>query len=191
MDPFTAFDSFSLCLELTKGLIIFIQDAKNAKNEKQKVKSEAAHLFVLLDLIYGTLNTSSDKSVCPEGLRTLDAADGPLEEYNDVLRNISTNTSGTKWAVIKWSKDKKEVESLLRRMERLKSHLNAIIALDNFKLSTTLLDKMQELSYNMRSIEKLDWSALLEWNRLSIHKRKRISRLTRQMNMPFSSKRMR
>jgi hypothetical protein len=104
----------------------YLNDVKNAPKERAMVAQEASLLLALLTNLRYRLDDTHDTNPWIQGLLTLGMANGPLDQFREVLEALAARlkTSGSGKSVGKtliWHFEKKDIDDLLKKMERLKS----------------------------------------------------------------------
>jgi hypothetical protein len=93
-------------MALTSGLVQYVQAVKNATKEKESLMLEATMLFTHLHLIRSKMNNYiGDK--CPEGMESLDEKDGPLKQYEYLIRKLHDGLENKNWSKFVWSLKKR------------------------------------------------------------------------------------
>ena len=156
-DPCTVIQTVAVGMNLTKGLIKYIQGVHGALEEKKAIMSEATLLYLHLYMIRRKMNNYGE-SKRPEGMKSLEEKDGPLEQYNEMVQKLYTGFGTKRGSNFVWPSKKGEKEQLIQRMERLKSHILAVVSLDTFDLSETILDKVYEIGDNLDLVSPLDYA---------------------------------
>lgn len=137
MDPITVAGfvaSIVQLIDVTSKVVTYLNDMKDAPKDRAKLAREAAGLYALfIDLKYRVGETTSTDPWFI-GLRSLGAEEGPLAQFKIAMEDIAdklapaTGTAKVK-RVFCWPLDKKEIDAILTKIERLKSFVN--LALQN------------------------------------------------------------
>jgi hypothetical protein len=143
MDPITAIGliaSLAQIIDATTKVLRYLNDVKNAPKARAQVAQEASLLLALLTSLRYRLEDANAKDPWVQGVLTLGMASGPLDQFREALEALAAKLqgSGTAKSVGKaliWHFEKKDVDELLRRMERLKSFIG--LALQGDILSDT------------------------------------------------------
>ena len=106
----------------------------------------------------------------PQGLESLDQKDGPLKQYEYMIRKLHDGLETRNLSNSLWPIKKDEMERLIQRSERLKSHILALICLDHFNLSETMLYKVYDIDCNIRLVSSLDYAYVLVMRELIVPK---------------------
>ena len=123
MDPVTAVGFVAVVVQLigvTSKVVNYFNDVKDAPKEQAKLAQEVAGLLVLFtDLRYRVEETESTDPWFT-GLHSLG---GPLTEFKSAMEDIANQlTPATSLKkVLKWTIDKKEIDAILSKIERLKT----------------------------------------------------------------------
>ena len=124
MDPITAAVGFVAAvvqlIEVTSKVVNYFNDVKDAPKDRAKLAREAAGLLVLfIDLRYRAEETDSTDPWFT-GLHSLR---GPLREFKSAMENIADQLAPVPnlKRVLRWTLEKKEIDAILWKLERLKT----------------------------------------------------------------------
>jgi membrane-bound lytic murein transglycosylase B len=129
MDPVTAVGLAASVVQLidtTLKVIQYANDVKNASKDQAKLAIEATSLLsLLMSMRYDLEQTPLDEKWF-EGIRSLAVKDGPLDQFKvaleDLAQKIETRSGVAKLgAKLLWPMEKKEVGSILQKIERMKA----------------------------------------------------------------------
>ena len=123
-------------IDVTSNLIIYFNDVKDAPKDRAKLAREASGLLALLtDLRYRVEDTSSTDPWFP-GLRSLGGEGGPLMEFKSALEHIADKLAPASnvvnvMRVFRWTLEKKEIDTILSKIERLKTLIGLALQKDH------------------------------------------------------------
>lgn len=135
MDPLSVTASVIAVLQLTNEVIQYLNDVKDAPKECQQCVIEASNLLSpLINLRYRAEQAQIAEPWFIQ-LRELNVKNGPLDQYKNALEQLCSrveNRGGVQDVKrrLLWKCSKKEVASILARMERLKSLLSIALEMD-------------------------------------------------------------
>ena len=123
MDPITAVGFVAAVVQLidvTSKVVNYFNDVKDAPKDRAKLAREAAGLLVLFtDLRY---RVEEIESTDPwfTGLRSLG---GPLTEFKSAMEDMADKLAPATSLkrVLRWTLDKKDIDAILSKIERLKT----------------------------------------------------------------------
>ena len=132
MDPVSAIGliaSVAQLIDVTSTTLRYLNNFKNAPKSRAQVAQEASLLLALLTSLRYRLEDSDAGDPWVQGVLTLGMANGLLDQFREVLESLATklHSSGTGKSIGKallWPFEKKEIEELLEKTERLKSFIN-------------------------------------------------------------------
>ena len=132
MDPVSVIGliaSLAQLIDATSKTLGYLNNVKNAPKARGQVAQEASLLLVLLTSLRYRLEDTDPHDGWVKGVLMLGMANGPLEQFKEALESLATRlrSSGTSKSVGKalgWHFEKKEVDDLIGKMERLKSFVN-------------------------------------------------------------------
>ena len=151
MDPVSVVSlvaTITQLIDTTSKVIRYLNEAKNAPQERAELAREVTNLLPLLtDLRYRTEDVSSTDPWFA-GLQSLGGKGGPLEAFKDALEDMAAKLKPPKNSIHKlgqslsWTLERKEVDKLLARVERLKTLVGLALQKDSFKLSQAIKDEV-------------------------------------------------
>ena len=136
MDGLSDAASIIAVLQLTAEVIKYLKDVKDAPKECQQCMTEASNLHnLLINLLYH-LNQGKSGDPWYTAVRALHVENGPLDQYTQALRQLQSRLEirdGVQKVKMRllWKFSKEEVESILTRMERLKSLVSIALQMDH------------------------------------------------------------
>ena len=123
-------------ISVTSKVIIYFNDVKDAPKDRAMLAREASGLLALLtDLRYRVEDTTSMDSWFA-GLRSLGGEGGPLMEFKGALEHIADKLAPASnvvnvMRVFRWTLEKKEVDTILSKIERLKTLIGLALQKDH------------------------------------------------------------
>jgi hypothetical protein len=134
MDPLSITASVITIIQLTCGLIMYLNDIKDAPKECRQCVLEACNLQSLLISLRYRLDEARNGDQISASIRTLNIENGPLDQYQQALSQLHSKMdiggSAMKRKLV-WKFSKSEVVRLLERMERLKTHVSLMLSNDH------------------------------------------------------------
>lgn len=139
MDPITVVGFVAAIVQLidvTSKVVNYFNDIKDAPKDRAKLSREAGGLLALLiDLRYRVEETTSTNPWFA-GLRSLGGERGPLMDFKHAMEEIADKlvpTTGVKnlKRALRWKFDKKEIEAILSKIERLKTLIGLALQKDH------------------------------------------------------------
>ena len=133
MDPLSITASIIAVLQVTKELIDYLNDVKDASEGQKEIIKEAGNTYVFLQNIKNRIESANEEEPWFDRARSLDAPGGPLEQLKGILNKIVERIRGRNQVerAIKWPFTKKEIQENLERIERLKSSIAAALSSDH------------------------------------------------------------
>jgi len=121
--------SLAQLIDVASKTLRFLNNIKNAPKDRAQVAQEASLLLALLTSLRYRLEEADAQDCWVQGVLTLGMANGPLDQFKDALESLATrlHSSGTGKSVGKvlaWHFERKEIDELLGKMERLKSYIH-------------------------------------------------------------------
>jgi hypothetical protein len=122
-------------LQLTSTLTSYLNDVRNATKEQAEMAVEASNLYTLLTNLRFRVEGARSDGAWFTHVRALAVRNGPLDQFKDVLENIVEHISPSRkrdraLSALVWRFTKKEVDTALQKIERLKSLVNYALAND-------------------------------------------------------------
>jgi hypothetical protein len=135
MDPLSITSGIIAVLHVTKEVISYLKETKDAPKELTKIYGEAQNLAILLyelkDCVAG--RDSHDRWLLTTS--GLAARNGPLDQYKEALEGLVPKVTGRGLGkvgqVFAWKFNKDEVMVLLSQIERIKSLVQIALQLDH------------------------------------------------------------
>ncbi|MCJ1462463.1 hypothetical protein MMC07_001065 [Pseudocyphellaria aurata] len=167
MDPVTVAGFVAALVQLidvTSKVVNYCNDVKDAPKDRAKLSREVSSLLALfIDLRYRVEETTSTDPWFT-GLRALGQKGGPLTQFKAAMEDIADKLEPGKGAkkikkFLCWTLDKKDIEAILSRIERLKKIVTFALQQDHFKLSLAIKDELTEMKTNRDAEKILQWLA--------------------------------
>ncbi|KAK4993505.1 hypothetical protein LTR50_000435 [Elasticomyces elasticus] len=164
MDPLSVTASIIAIIQLTSTVVGYITAINDAPRDCAKCATEASNVFSLLTNLRYRLEDSDGDGAWFVAVRRLAVTNGPLDQYKAALEQLLphiTPAHGLKKVAhaITWKFSKPEVESVLSRIERLKSLTQIALEMDHFKLTQAI--KAQSDFIRDRIISMKDDTAMI------------------------------
>ncbi|KAK4998542.1 hypothetical protein LTR66_002248 [Elasticomyces elasticus] len=164
MDPLSVTASIIAILQLTSAVISYLDDIKDAPKDRAKCATEASNVFSLLTNLRYRLEDSDGDGAWFVAVRRLAVTNGPLDQYKAALEQLLPHTTPARGLkkvahAMTWKFSKPEVESILLRIERLKSLTQIALEMDHFKLTQAI--KAQSDFIRDRIISMKDDTAMI------------------------------
>ena len=137
MDPITVVGFLAAVVQLidvTSKVVNYFNGVKNAPKDRAKLAREATGLLLLFtDLRCRVEEVTSSTDSWFTGLHSLGAAGGPLMEFKIAMEDVADKpapATSLKRALC-WTLDKKEVDAILSKIERLKTLVGLALQKDH------------------------------------------------------------
>jgi hypothetical protein len=135
MDPLSIALSVITLLELTKKVIIFAKQNKDAPTDRARVIQEASSLAGLLSTLKDFIKDCDDsEDPWLQATSSLTAAGGPLHQYRLTLEMVVDKIVDRHRKIgqaIAWMLSKEEIARLLSQIERVKSFIQIALEIDH------------------------------------------------------------
>jgi hypothetical protein len=136
MDPLSITLSITALLKLTKDVVLYIKEAKDASDERKKFVRETASLSGMLNTLVDFVNEENPNDPWLYAISDLIARDGPFDQYSLALQLLKTKiapTSGVRklGQALVWKHVKEDIHQLLSQIERLKTLVGIALDLDH------------------------------------------------------------
>ncbi|KAF2752630.1 hypothetical protein EJ05DRAFT_490767 [Pseudovirgaria hyperparasitica] len=165
--------------QLTTKVLSLLTNPKGASTDRERCTLELSNLSTLLIHLRFRLQGGGYDEPWYRSINALSASNGPLDRYKQALEELQgsmTNESGiTKLGqTIMWKLKKEEIESILLRIERLKTLVQIVLELDHLKLSQALKTGIHTVQNDTQAVkqntdafwsveEKRQVDSLTEW----------------------------
>ena len=139
MDPLSTTASIIAVLQLSRTVLGYLDDVKDASKDRAKCAVEAANLNSLLTALRFRLEEGDSNISWYTVVQTLATEDGPLDQFKQALEQlqskiVSKGKMGKVGNALVWSFKKEEIASILGRMERLKSLVDVALQMDHLSV---------------------------------------------------------
>jgi hypothetical protein len=137
MDPLSITLSVITLLELTRKVIVYVRQTKDAPNDRTRVIQEASSLTGLLGTLKELLEDSDFQDPWLQATSSLTAPDGPFQQYKILLETVvarvvpSHGSSRKLGQALAWLLSKDEVMRLLSQIERVKTFILIALEIDH------------------------------------------------------------
>ena len=129
MDPITVVSFVAAVVQLigvTSKAVNYLNDVKNAPKDRAKLAREATNLLSLFTELRYRMEEATPTDPWFTGLRLLGGEGGPLMEFKIAMEAIADKLApatgvGNLRKVLRWTLDKKEIDAILSKIERLKT----------------------------------------------------------------------
>lgn len=130
MDPITVFGflaALAQLIDVTSKVVNYFNGVKDAPKDRAKLVREATGLLLLFTDLSCRVEETASTDPWFTGLRSLGAKQGPLTEFKNAMEDIAnklapaTTSVGNLRKVLRWTLDRKEIETILLKIERLKT----------------------------------------------------------------------
>lgn len=134
MDPLSVTASIISILQLTTSALGYVATIKEARDDRVNLAIELSNLNTLLIQLQHRVEGSHTEDSWFTAIKTLAVVDGPLDQLRVDLEKLQLLTETTHGIQelgrkLTWKFDKRKAETLLLRIERLKSLIE--LALNN------------------------------------------------------------
>jgi hypothetical protein len=140
MDPLSIALGVIALLELTKKVIIYAKQTKDAPTDRTRVLQEASSLTGLLSTLKDFIEDCDDsEDPWLHATSSLTAQNGPLHQYRLTLESIVAKLTpirghGRVGQALAWVLNKEEVARLLSQIERVKSFVQVALQIDHMSV---------------------------------------------------------
>jgi hypothetical protein len=137
MDPLSIALGVIALLELTKKVIVYAKQTKDAPTDRTKILQEAASLMGLLIMLKEFIEDCDDsEDSWLQATSSLTAPDGPLQQYKLLLETVVAKITPSRGQrkfgqALAWIFSKEEVTRLLSQIERVKSFVKIALEIDH------------------------------------------------------------
>ncbi|KAH4217774.1 hypothetical protein HBH70_194640 [Parastagonospora nodorum] len=157
MDPLSVTASIIAIFQLTVKVGERLHDAKDASTERSQFTTETSNLSSLLLTLLSHIDESSNEPWHTK-VRELGGKDGLVYQYRVALEQLKDKILGghglKKIAkTLLWKYIKEDAESILLRIERLKSLVQIALQMDHFNLSQAIESRMTSMQNDNKAIK--------------------------------------
>jgi hypothetical protein len=136
MDALSVATGIITILQLTTAVINYLNDVKDAPKNCEHFAIEAANLYNLLVELKDRLEEGGCNDAWYTSVQVLGMENGPLDQYKHALVKLRTKVSSCSGLkkignALAWTFNKEEVNSLILRVERLKSLIQIALEMDH------------------------------------------------------------
>jgi hypothetical protein len=142
MDPLSIAFGVITILDLTKRVVVYAKQGKDALADRTRVIQEARSLAELLSRLNDYIEDCDDfEDPWLHATSSLTALDGPLHQYKITLETVvdkitSSRGYGRVRQALAWVFSKEEVARLLSQIERVKSFVQIALQIDHTSVSS-------------------------------------------------------
>ncbi|KAL5113799.1 hypothetical protein ACEQ8H_008335 [Pleosporales sp. CAS-2024a] len=152
MDPLSLTASVIAVLQLSAKVLLYLNDVKDASNGRIQCAIEASNLHNLLTNLRFRLEEGQDHQPWFTAVRELGTENGPLDQYKQALETLQARVKKIR-KFLAWPFEKKEIDTILARMERLKALVQIALENDHFKLSQAIKDDTSSIRTHASTIQ--------------------------------------
>ena len=139
MDPLSITLGVTALLALAKEVVLFVREAKDAPDERNRFVRETSSLSGMLNTLVEFVNEEDPSDPWLHAISALLAQNGPFDQFSLGLRQLKnkiTPASGMRrfGQVLVWKQIKDDVKSLLSQLERLKTLVGIALELDHMSV---------------------------------------------------------
>lgn len=136
MDPLSVTASIIAVLQLSAKVLSYLNDVKDASNDRADCAVEASSLYSLLLNLRFRLEGGDASQPWYVAVRALAVENGPLDQFKQALETLQVRmTDGGRLKkageALMWKFKKEEVAGILARMERLKTLVEIALQMDH------------------------------------------------------------
>lgn len=164
MDPLSIALSITALVKLTKDVVLYIKEAKDASDERKKFVRETASLSGMLTTLVDFVNEEDADNPWLLAVLELVAKDGPFDQFALALQELKTKVAPTfgmrkVGQMLVWKHIKEDVQALLSQIERLKTLVGVALEMDHMLVywvqTVRNTDLMATDDYHSRSSPRL------------------------------------
>ena len=131
--------SVAAILQLFSKVLGYLNDVKDVSKDRAKCAVEAANLNSLLTALRFRLEEGDSNTIWYTEVQTLAIEQGPHDQFKQALEQLQEKTSGNgkmgkAGNASVWTFKKEEIDSILHRMERLKSLVEIALQMDHLSV---------------------------------------------------------
>lgn len=136
MDPLSITLSVTALLKLTKDVVFYVKEAKDASDERKKFVREISGLSGMLNTLIDFVNEECPDNPWLLAVLELVAKGGPFDQFASALQQLKAKiapTSGVRklGQLLLWKHIKEDVQTLLSQIERLKTLVGVALEVDH------------------------------------------------------------
>lgn len=135
-DPLSITLSITALLKLTKDVVIYVKDTKDAPEERRKFIKETSSLCGMLNTLVEFINDCDPADSWFQAIQDLASSNGPLDHCSHALQDLKARLdpgSGMRklGQLLAWKHVKEDIVSLLSQIERLGVLVEVALDLDH------------------------------------------------------------
>ena len=139
MDPLSITLSVTALLTLTKDVVLYVKEAKDASDERKKFVRETAGLSGMLTTLLDFVNEEDPSNPWLLAVLELVAKDGPFDQFALALQQLRAKIAPTSsmrklGQMLVWKHIKEDVQTLLSQIERLKTLVGVALEVDHMSV---------------------------------------------------------
>lgn len=136
MDPLSITLSVTALLKLTKDVVFYVKEAKDASDERKKFVREISGLSGMLTTLIDFVNEEDPDDPWLLAVLELVGKDGPFDQFASALQQLKAKiapTSGVRklGQILLWKHIKEDIQTLLSQIERLKTLVGVALEVDH------------------------------------------------------------
>jgi hypothetical protein len=140
MDPLSITLAVTTLLALTKEVVQYIKEAKDASDERNKFVRETSSLNGMLSTLIEFVNEEDPNGPWLHAISDLLVRNGPVDQFSLALKQLKiklTPASGLRrfGEALVWKQIKDDIKILLSQLERLKTLVGIALELDHMLVS--------------------------------------------------------
>ncbi len=125
-DPLSISGSIVAVLQLTSTVVHYINDVKDASEERLRIRDEISSTSFLLYMLKDRIQQAHSSELWLSMVQSLDVPKGPLEQFKRALEQLASRLApcqGLKKIrnALTWPFQREEIEEILSTIERQKS----------------------------------------------------------------------
>lgn len=160
MDPLSILASVTAMATATFQVVSFLGDIKGGGRDRLRLTDEVNALWIVLKHLEEQLEPSnSHEEAWLEGVRSLKSPNGVFDQIQEAMQTLSAKLkprTGYRKALqtLRWPlSDKKDIEEIVKRLERLKSSVSLVLNHASFAVGT----KTNGALVNQKVKSIIDW----------------------------------
>ena len=139
MDPLSITLSITALLKLTKDVVLYVKEAKDASDERKKFVRETSGLSGMLTTLIDFVNEEDSENPWLLAVLELVAKDGPFDQFALALQQLRAKIAPTSsmrklGQMLVWKHIKEDVQTLLSQIERLKTLVGVALEVDHMSV---------------------------------------------------------
>jgi hypothetical protein len=155
MDPLSLTLSITALLKLTKDVVLFVKDIKDASDERKKFIRETSSLCGMLNTLVEFINDCDPNDPWFQAVQELASHNGPLDQLSNALQQLKRRTTletGLRKVgyMLGWKHVKEDIVSLLAQVERLEMLVEIALELDHLCVYCLQKNPLQPANYRSR-----------------------------------------